>query len=140
LLPFWGVCLEHGASSTRGIDLSGVNAQATSELSPMSSSKTTTTKILEVILENDEALRSLENVLLDELSIENLLFVRSIQQLQSETRSPDDVTRMARQIYLKFVSSDADLEVNISGEWRVTLESAFNNVRPEEEEDKASRK
>jgi hypothetical protein len=127
--------LEHGAfSSAKGSqdDILGVNAQATSELSPLPSSKISYLRVLEMILENDSAFRSLENFLLKELSIENLLFVRAVQNLQSMTLSQDDVMSTARQIYLKFISSYADLEVNISGECRASLESAFNNTPPGE--------
>jgi hypothetical protein len=118
-----------GTTSSSGteLDSSGIQAQATSELAP--SPKVSQIKVLEMILGNDNAIRCLENFLLKELSIENLLFVRAVQNLQNGGKTAEELVKTENQIYLKFISPSADLEVNISHPCRIELEAAFKNMK-----------
>jgi hypothetical protein len=115
-------------SRSRGSSFNGagltVRGRSTSEIT--SQNKISYIKVLEMVLENDNAVQLLENFLLKELSVENLLFVRAVQNLEKEGRSTEESIKLGQQIYEKFISSDADLEVNISSICRSSLESAFD--------------
>jgi hypothetical protein len=115
-------------SSLNAVGSANVRAHSTSELSPNhANSKISYIKVLEMILENDSATQSFENFLLKELSVENLLFIQAIQKLERGGQSAEELIKQGNQIYSKFVSSDADLEVNISSVCRSSLEAVFRS-------------
>jgi hypothetical protein len=111
------------ASSLNITDSAMIHAHSTSEIPHHS--KTSYVRILEMILENENAVQALESFLLKELSVENLLFVRAIQDLEKGNKTSEDLIDLGRKIHLKFVSEEADLEVNISSTCRTELESVF---------------
>jgi len=82
-------------------------------------------KMFESVLSNDTAVKALEEFLMKELSVENLLFVKAINNLESSGMSDEEKITVGNNIYEKFVSPTAALEVNISSLCRLSLNSVF---------------
>jgi len=109
-------------------DADSVAPKATSELElGNSQTRVNYREVFATMLKSEPAVKSFEKFLMKELSIENLLFVKAINGLEVSGKSDEEKILYGKEIYQKFVSPEADLEVNISAESRSSLNSIFAN-------------
>jgi hypothetical protein len=78
--------IEHGVTSITGAEYGSpvVQKHASFELSPPTSSKVSYLKVLAMVLENEMAVRCLENYLLKEFSAENLYLCKPFKNCRRE--------------------------------------------------------
>jgi hypothetical protein len=99
----------------------------TSPLRMSAPQKMTSQGMFLMIMKNEQAFKALEKFLMNEFSVENLLFLKAVMNLEESTAlSTEERMTMARSIFKKFVSPHADLEVNLSSDNRQLLERLFS--------------